>query len=139
MESVREHSRQFSAVSISADKAAAALERTLRKYGPMKKVSFSDLNQAIRYLIPLKSFTTRFVFLGLKGWTLIVTDSRDSNCSVQAYAISRITKCNAIGVVFQEDRRELQVFEQGKEVQSLLDGDILVLSRGRTDAILGRS
>src|SRR4030095_14277743 len=48
------------------------------------------------------------------------------NCSVEAYAISRATGCNAIGLFLQENRRELHIFEEGRalrEVQSLFDGD----------------
>jgi hypothetical protein len=126
MESLQEHMKQFSAVSLSAESTANALEQTLRKYGPVNKVQFSSFIEALHYVFPLKSFTTRFLVLGMNGWSVIMTDSKESNCYVQAYAISRATNCNAIGVVLQDQRRELQVFEQGKkvrQVQSLLDVD----------------
>jgi len=51
---------------------------------------------------------------------------KGENPYVDAYAISRATNCSAIGVVLQEQRRELQIVERGKkvrQVQSLLDFD----------------
>ena len=126
MESLQEHLKQFSAVSINAETAADALKQNLRKYGPVHRTIIDSFDNALRFLLPIKSFTTRFLLLELHGWTLLLTDMRGENSYVDAYAISRATNCNAIGVVLQDQRRELQVFEQGKkvrQVQSLLDVD----------------
>jgi hypothetical protein len=126
MESLKEHLKQFSAVSVNVEAATEALEQTLRKYGPVHRTVINSFNNALKFLLPIKSFTTRFLVIGWHGWALVLTDMRGENSYVDAYAISRVTNCNAIGVVLQDKRRELQIFEQGKkvrQVQSLLDFD----------------
>lgn len=126
MESMRNHLRQLSAVSVRGEDAAAALSQNLRKYGPVTASKFKTIYDGLHFFIPLRSFTTRFLLLERDHWTLVLSDSKDSNSNVQAHAISRATNCNAIGIVAQSSRRELQVFEQGqtvREVQSLLDVD----------------
>jgi hypothetical protein len=124
--SLAEHLKGFSAVKVSATAAARVLEQNLLKYGPVTKDQFTDFCEALKFLLPLKSFTTRFLVLGLDQWSLLVSDMHRENCSVDAYAISRATGCHGIGLFLQDNRRELQAFEEGKtirEVQSLLDGD----------------
>lgn len=126
MESMRNHLRQLSAVSVQGEDAANALSQNLKKFGPVSLSRFETIHEGLHFLMPLRSFTTKFLLAEHDHWTLVLTDSKDSNSNVQAYAISRVTNCNAIGIVAQSNRRELQVFEQGqtvREVQSLLDVD----------------
>jgi len=88
---------------------------------------FFNFTEALHYLTPLRSFTTRFLIMGTGNWSLLVSNMRGENCSVDAYTVSRVTGCSALGIFMQPERRELQVFENGKklrEVQSLKDGDI---------------
>lgn len=124
--SLGEHLKGFSAVNLPPAAAAETLEGSLRRFGPVDKHRLSTFQDALEYLLPIKSFTTRYVVMGLGDWSILMTDMRDANCYVEAYAITRKTHCKAIGVVLQDERRELQVIEDQKivrEVQSLRDGD----------------
>lgn len=124
--SLKEHMKGFSAVNLSAEAAAVALEENLLRYGQVRSSHFPTFGEAINYLLPLKSFTTRFLMLGHGSWTFLITDMRGENCHVDAYTISRTTLCKAIGLFLQEERRELHVFVRGdnvRQVQSLRDGD----------------
>jgi hypothetical protein len=88
MESLQEHLKQFSAVSINVEPAADALKQNLRKYGPVHRTIIDSFDNALRFLLPIKSFTIRFLLLELHGWTLLLTDMRGENSYVDAYAIS---------------------------------------------------
>ena len=126
MTSVREQFYGFSALNVSADSVAMPLGRLLQKYGPLKRAEFNSFEESVRYLVPIKSFPTRYIILGLDGWSFLLTDSRGENCNVEAYAVSRATKCNAMGVNLRDEQREIQVYEAGmaiREVQSLFDLD----------------
>lgn len=124
--SLTEHLKGFSAVNLNADAAAVALQENLRQLGPVRQSHFANLPDALNYLLPIKSFTTRYLVLGLGDWSLILTDMRGANCYVEAYAISRRRLRNAIGVFLQQERREFQLCEDGRkvrQVQSLRDGE----------------
>lgn len=123
--SFMEHVKGFSAVNLPADTAATALEEFLLKYGVVEKHLLADFNDALGYLSPIKSFTTRYVVVGLGEWSILLTDMREANCYVEAFAVSRAKQCNAIGLFMQTERRELHVFEKGqkiRQIQSLRDG-----------------
>jgi hypothetical protein len=126
MVSLKEQLNAFSAVNAPADLTAIHLETTLKRFGPVTRSAFETFRDAVAYLLPIKSFTTRYLILGLDGWSLIVNDMRGEISYVEAYAISRIAGYKAIGVVLNEQRRELHIFEGGKklrQVQSEPDGD----------------
>lgn len=126
LESFAAHLKGFSAVNLNAENTADALEERLRKYGTVGRSSFSKLSDALNYVVPVKSFTTRFLVLGLSEWSIILCDMRGENCYVDAYAISRVRHCRGIGLFLRDERRELHLFEEGKkvrQVQSLRDGD----------------
>src|SRR5262245_39086396 len=124
--SLLEHLKGFSAVNVNANTAVAALEENLRRFGPTSQSQFATFRDALNFLLPLKSFTKRYLVLGAGNWSLLVTDMKGENCYVEAYAISRATLCNAIGVFLLPERRELHLFEEGRsvrEIQSSWDGD----------------
>lgn len=124
--SLKEQLQGFSAVNVGAESTATALEERLRRFGPVSRSEFPTFRQALDYLLPIKSFTTRFLILGVDSWSIILTDMKGENCYVDAYSVSRTTQCNAIGLSLLQERRELHVFERGKkvrQVQSLRDGD----------------
>ena len=124
--SVSEHLKGISAVNLSGKETIAIMERQLRIYGPVERKEFAAFPEALDFLLPIKSFTTRYLVLGMERWSVLVTDMQGENCYVDAYAISRAASCNGIGIFMQMQRRELHVFEGGKhvrEVQSLLDVD----------------
>jgi len=123
--SIKAQLRNFSAVNARFDVAEAALEKSLRSFGRVDRVECSNFNDALRYLLPVKSLATRFLILGLDGWSLLLADMRGENCYVDAFAISRATLCNAISLSIEPERRELYVFEEEQKlrvVQSLSDG-----------------
>lgn len=124
--SVTEHLKGFSAVNLSADLAVAALEKNLQRFGPVSRSNLADFPEALAYLVPVKSFTTRFLLMELGDWSILLTDMKGECCYVDAYAISRETQCKAIGLFLQDDRRELHLFEKGqkiRQIESLSDGD----------------
>jgi hypothetical protein len=123
---VSEHLKSFSAVNVSAEVAARALGESLERFGPVRRAQFSTTEEGLDYLLPIKSFTTRFLVLGSGPWSLLVSDMKGENCYVDAYAISRTTLCRSISVSLLQDRRELHLFEGGRrlrQVQSLCDGE----------------
>jgi hypothetical protein len=124
--SIMDHLKGFSAININADAATTALQEVLLRFGPVSKSRLTIFQDVIEFLMPIKSFTTRYVVIGLGEWSVLLTDMRGENCYVDAFAISRSTRCSAIGLFLQQERRELQVFENGckvRQVQSLIDGN----------------
>jgi len=123
---VSEHLKGFSAVELTAREALPHLVAFLSQFGPTKTASLASLPDAMRYLFPVKSFPTRYLILGLGQWSLLLEDLRDASSYVEAYALSRATKCRGLGIIFRETEREIQLFEEGvqiREIQSCSDGD----------------
>jgi hypothetical protein len=121
-----EHLKAFSAVNVDAAVASNCLEMAFRTYGPVTRTSFGTLRDGINYILPVKSLITRLLVLEIHDWSLLISDMRGESCHVDAYAVSRSTGCKALGLVLQDQRRELHVYEEGanvREVQSLCDGD----------------
>lgn len=124
--SLAEHLKGFSAVELSIDALLPTMKTWLGRHGPIQHCQLSDASVALQFLLPIKSFTTHYVLVGLGKWSLVVCDMRGECCYVDAYAASRSTGCRGIGVFLQQERRELHVFEKGEQirvVQSLRDGD----------------
>jgi hypothetical protein len=124
--SITEHLKGFSAVSLHGAAAASALAESLRKFGPVEQCQLTTFEDALKHLLPIKSFTTRYVVMGLDEWSIILTDMRGANCYVEAFAISRARHCRAIALFLQRERRELHVFEDQRklrQVQSIKDGN----------------
>lgn len=124
--SLARHLSGFSAVNLGARVAASSLKEWLQRFGPVSESAFAHFSDGLSYLLPLKSFTTRYLVVEVGQWSILLTDMKEANCYVEAYVISRATLCRAIGLFLNEDRRELHVFENGeelREVQSLRDGN----------------
>jgi hypothetical protein len=118
-----EHLKGFSAVKLPSSKTMNSMEVWLSQFGPVKQSEFRILSDAFDYLFPVKTFTTRFLIIGLSKWSLLLADMREQNCYVDAYAISRATRCDAIGVTFRELSREMHIFEDGKHIRQLESAD----------------
>jgi len=125
-ERLSEHLKGFTAVKAPLSVVVPAVESSLMRWGPVRTIKLSSAPEALEYLLPLKSFTTRFLVIGLGNWSLLVTDMRGENAYVDGIAISEKLDCLGFGIVAQERRREFQVIKAGRKVrhvQSLLDFD----------------
>ncbi|KAF0245557.1 MAG: hypothetical protein FD180_1528 [Planctomycetota bacterium] len=122
-----EHFRSFAAVRCEAHHTASTLGSVLATYGEVQITPLSTFEDVLEYLLPLKSFTTRYGVLGLSDeWSMVVSDMAGESCFVDVLALSRVTLRSAICIVARDDNRELHVAEGGKqirEVLSLLDFD----------------
>jgi hypothetical protein len=121
-----EHLKGLSSVELSDGDALAGMQRSLAQFGPVDTKHFNNLEDAFDFLFPVKTFTTRYLVIGVGRWSLLLTDMREQNCNVEAYALSRATRCRGIGVTFRSENRELHLFEEGKQVrqvESCLDVD----------------
>lgn len=121
-----EHLKGFSVVELPGEKALATQVEWLKRFGPVKVEHFATIGYALEFLFPVKSFTTRYLIIEIGTWTAIITDMREANCYVDAYAISRATQCRAFGITFRNEDREFHIFESGshvRQVESSLDGD----------------
>jgi hypothetical protein len=122
----RDQLKGFTVVNLPLAQVGTLFAEHLKTYGPVTACKLQGIHEVIGFLSPLKSFTTRFAAIQLDGWTCLLSDMEGAHCYTQGYALSRKTGCRAFGVVMLPERRELQVFEHGKEVrevQSLLDSD----------------
>lgn len=113
----------FAAVEVPHAKASAALAQSLQRFGEVGETSLHGLTDVVRHLSPVKSFTTAYAVLGVGTWSIILTDMKGANCSVESLAISRVTGCSAIAVTALDQRRELHVYEGGQQLRSILSLD----------------
>jgi hypothetical protein len=125
-EKISNHLRGFTAVRAPLSAVVAAMESSLMRWGPVQITKPSSLAEALEYLLPLKSFTTRFLVIEFGNWSLLLTDMRGENAYVDGMAVSEKLNCLGFGIFAQEERREIQVIKYGRKirhVQSLLDSD----------------
>lgn len=116
----------FTVVDLDLQTAASLLEEVLAGFGPTSRANLQGMGGIAAYLGPRKSFPKRYVLVSLDGWTCLFDDTKDNNCYVEAYAISRLSKCKSFGMSLYSDRREMHVFDDGgnkRQILSLLDGD----------------
>ena len=121
-----EHLASFSAVAIPPKTAADLLAKNLRAYGPVVEVGLGLVEQSKAFLMPVKSFTTRFVISDYHGWSLLLSDMRFNNCVAIAQWMSSMSGCQAISIVCRRDHREFAVLRGGthvRQVESLCDVD----------------
>lgn len=124
--SLAEHLKAIAAVHLPFQQTVPALESALSDFGPVTRTPLGNFAALIDFLLPLKSFTTRFGILALGDWCVLLTDMAGEHCFVDTLAVSRAAHRTAVCVVYREQHREIHVGEDGRsvrEVQSLLDVD----------------
>jgi hypothetical protein len=72
------------------------------------------------FLLPLKSFTTRFALMAAGAWTIIVNDMYGEISLVDVMGISRASGCRAVGAYFRDESRQWHVVTNGELVRSVL-------------------
>lgn len=117
--SLREHLSAFSAVELPLEAAALHYVAVAGRFGPTSTVCLAGIRRGLEFLLPVKSFFTRYLLLDSGSWTLLVTDARREFCYVDAYALSRATGCRGIGVSLLPDRRRLHLFEGGNKIREV--------------------
>ncbi len=119
MMKLSEHLAGVSLVAIDLAPAATGLEEELRRFGPVGVRPLADWNGAKTFLLPLKTFTTRFVVFQLPRWSWVLSDMRGEASMVDALGISERTNCDAITGVFRDDSRFLHVIRGGETVREV--------------------
>jgi hypothetical protein len=120
------HLSGFSAIAQDFRQTADQMEQGLRQYGPTTRTSFTHFCALVEYLMPLKSFTTRFGTIKYRDWSLLISDMRGEYCLSDARFLSKSGSCVGMNVVALPSRREFALFDAGakiRQVQSLDDGD----------------
>jgi hypothetical protein len=123
---ISEQFKCFGAAAVPLLSASAILEEALKEFGPTIRTKLSSFSEARQFLLPLKSFTTRYVVFERGNWSLVVSDMRDEASLVDVFLFSRVELCDAISLRIQESRRDFAIFKAGKklrQVESLLDFD----------------
>lgn len=99
-----------SAVQTDLDTAATALAAFKSRYGPVDIVRTKGIEDTLKFIAPIKSFTTKFALIENGGWTLVFNDMMGQTGGVDAYAICRASNCNAIAINRRQFHRELHLF-----------------------------
>ncbi|MBM3837321.1 MAG: hypothetical protein FJ398_05035 [Verrucomicrobia bacterium] len=118
--SLSEHLCYIALAKSDVSACVQLLEGSFQRFGPVEKTLMSDRGAALKFLLPLKSFTTRYLVFELNGWCLCVTDMIGENCFVDVYALSRKTRCPAMAAEFGATQRSFR-FMEGGEVKRSID------------------
>lgn len=105
-----DHLLGYSAVQTDLDTAATALMAFKRRYGPVEIVHTKGIEETLKFITPIKSFTTKFALIENGSWTLIFNDMMGQTGGVDAYAICRSSNCHAIAINQRQFHRELHYF-----------------------------
>lgn len=119
---VRSLSEHLCYIALAKSEVSACvqlLEGSFRRFGPVEKIVISDHGTALKFLLPLKSFTTRYLVFELNGWCLCVTDMIGESCFVDVYALSRKTLCLAVAAEFGATQRSFRFIQSGEVKRSI--------------------
>ncbi|MEK7762388.1 MAG: hypothetical protein AAB433_12460 [Nitrospirota bacterium] len=125
VELLSEHMQISHLIKCSPEAATAALERQLSRFGTVEKREFSAFKQAMEYLLPIKSFVTRYLTVQIGEWVWIICDMRLSDCYSDMMNISKDLTCEAVlasaldsgrrfyYIIAGNHRRIVQCYEDG--------------------------
>lgn len=126
---VRSLSEHFCFVALAKEEISSCVslfESSFKRFGPVEKLAIADHGAALKFLLPLKSFTTRYLIFEIHGWCLCVSDMIGESCFVDVYALSRKTQCKALAAEFGATQRSFRFIEGGEVKRALScyrDGD----------------
>ena len=115
-----QHLEGIALVSESVAITAEAVTDNLRRFGPTERRGIKDWAECKEYLLPLKSFPTRYALLPVDGWTVVLTDQWNEAAYVDVLGISMRTRCTAVGGTFSEESRSFHLARDGKEVRHIV-------------------
>lgn len=114
-----EHLEGVALVNSTTSEAAEALASILARYGPVVRAPLGDWEAVKVFLLPLKSFPTRYALIPFAGWTAILSDMRLEMCHVDALGISKRTGAQAVSAYFRERTRHFHLMEGGRSVRDI--------------------
>lgn len=120
MESLAEHLKGIALVNLPAVETAEALRENLRRFGPVKLTTYRNFESALNFLLPLKSFVTRYLVLEIRDWSMVICDMNGESCFVNALAVSRMKSCIGIAGYFKETSRQFNFIRNGKEDRAVV-------------------
>ena len=120
MNYLSDHLKCLSTLRIPVSQAGEGLREQLLRFGRLEETQLPDWASISNYLIPLKSFPTRYVVLGINDWTFLLNDMRWETCHVDILSISKAFGCSGVTVCFREDSRQFHLVEDGKETRSVV-------------------
>jgi hypothetical protein len=125
VEMLSQHLQMSHLIKCSEEAIITALERQLSRFGAVEKREFPTFKHAMEYLLPIKSFVTRYLTVQVGEWVLLVCDMRNSNCFSEVMNLSKALKCEAVVAVSLDcarqfhhvidgaDRRIVHCYEDG--------------------------
>ena len=130
-----EHLKGCAFVELPQEEAKEALSAGVQRFGPVTVAALVGWGGVREFLLPLKSFVTRFVLIELNRWTLLLNDMYGETCFVDALGMSKQTGCIATSAYLHEDSRQWHVLQGGEVVRSVVcyrDGDKWVFEQRGT-------
>lgn len=109
-----EHLCYIAMAKIDSSACVQLLEGSFKRFGPVHKSVIADPHAALKFLLPLSSFTTRYLILETNGWCVCVTDMIGETCFVDVYALSRATQCVAVAAEFSPTQRSFRLIQHGE-------------------------
>lgn len=114
-----EHFEGVALVETATNEAAKALASILARYGRVERAMLTDWEAVKSFLLPLKSFPTRYALISFSGWTAIVADMHLEMCHVDALGISKHTGSRAVSAYFRERTRHFHLIEDGRSIRDV--------------------
>ncbi|MBI4658218.1 MAG: hypothetical protein HY735_05100 [Verrucomicrobia bacterium] len=112
--SLSEHLCYIALAQVDSASFVQLLEGSFRRFGPVQKAVLPDNESALEFLLPLRSFTTRYLILETNGWCVCISDMIGENCFIDVYALSRQTNCAALAAEFGATQRSFRYLRNGQ-------------------------
>lgn len=112
-ELLSEHLQVYHVMKSPEEAVAATLVKQLSRFGSVQKQEFSDFRKALEYILPIKSFVTRYLTVQLGEWSLLTCDMRLSDCDSHIVGLSQHLKCEAISAVGHNRGRQFNYYVDG--------------------------
>jgi len=113
------HLAGISAVRLDARKTTESLARQMQRFGPVQVQSFKTSSEAFDFLLPLKSFGSRYVVIGFEEWTILTCDMRLQPCFVEAINITEAVNCEGVTAVFTDEFRQFIAYRGGRDTRAV--------------------
>ncbi len=107
------------------DSTTDAVRRLLSKYGPLVESEGAGTDEAVNWLLPLASFTTRYLVVrsGNPEWTLLMCNNRSTAAGHLLWGVTRVADCAGVQGTWAPDASIWQVANQGVDIQGAISHD----------------
>jgi hypothetical protein len=114
------HFQALCAVELDLERTADCLASCLQRFGPVERVRRKGCDDALRWLLPLTSFSSRYLLVPCSRWTVLLTNGQSTAAIDQLCPVSEAASCRGVYGSWEAEGCMWRLLEKGRDERSVV-------------------